>query len=324
MKQFISFIFCLVLATTGVAVAQSPYFNGAGGGNQFIDYSFRNLFASNLGSPSQKVGAIYGVNGTLTGTLTLTNSASPTLTSGGLNIWNVYGRTNPVTWIDTLLLGAYAYLEDLAMVSNVTTTGQPALFGASRTSDVAAITTCCAMGVTGAAINDDVNANNAQTAWPGYFTGARIANTGAVQFEIDVANVSNDVVDISPYSGTTNGPPGSTVPLNLGCGGEPPVVGNTPNGKCSALLYFNNNGSISRKGLVARSTLLDTSIGAGGNGVFLELASGQSIRWLKSDGTTLAEIWGDANGPHFKPPTSCTGHATGDLYNNSGTPAFCP
>jgi hypothetical protein len=264
------------------------------------------------------IGAAPLNNPSFTGTVTLAGVLVPTITGGGLNVWNITNvspRVNDLTsWIDTLLQGtqsegAYGYLKNFGMLANVVTTGEPAIVGASRTLDTPFPNVCCAIGITGVTIND--NTTHIATGWPVYGTGARLASTGAVQNELDIANVSNDVVEVNPFLGPRDGPPGTSVVLNLGAGGEPPQVGNTPNGKISAFMTMGNNGSVSRKGLVALNTAFDTTVGAGGNGVAGEFASGQSFRWLKSDATTLAEIYGNNGGLVIGGAGVVVGAATG-------------
>ncbi len=61
------------------------------------------------------------------------------------------------------------------------------------------------------------------------------------------------------------------------------------------------NAAIFRKGIVFHADALDTTIGAGGTGVALELGRGQSVRWENSSAGTDAEIWGSAEGLEVGP-----------------------
>lgn len=192
-------------------------------------------------------------------------------------------------WAEALLENTTA----VAQLASNSSTGQLAIMGSSRTSDFrtwAASASGGSQGGTFLAYNDDL-------------TGAPIACgingiaihadgcTGISLNQMDM-NSLHTVVDTDPFSGVVGG---TTWALGLTSGAYADVA--TDN--ITAAMYIGQGhpaGPVFRKGILIFDDALDATVGAGGNGVAIEMARDASIRWLNSSDTTDAEIWGDENG----------------------------
>jgi len=195
------------------------------------------------------------------------------------------GDIGPVVtkdWLETLIPSSVG----VAQFVSVDTTGQLGVVGASRTSDfrtVFASATGGAQGVSGFGYNNDIGAGSPIAV--GLFGLALHSvgqTTGITENELTVASATA-IADITPTSGVVGN---TAFALNLSCG----FAGFT-NNVSAALIFGTSVTAKFRKGIVALAGGLDTSVGQGGQGVYLETADGMSQRWLKSDGTTIGEIY---------------------------------
>jgi hypothetical protein len=191
-----------------------------------------------------------------------TGSPPSTLTSW-LNTNNVGGK-NP-----------YGYLGSFGQLVVPTNYGQMAIVGAAQTANTSG--TCCGIGLAGVGINN--NTIRPQTSWPFYSTGARLAATGAIQNESDVANVDSVPPPlVNPYLGPREGPPGTSGVWYFGAGGEPPQVGSSPNADISFMLFLANNGSYAAHGIVWANNLFNPST-CTVTCPAMDLSYGQEMRW---------------------------------------------
>ncbi len=141
-------------------------------------------------------------------------------------------------------------------------------------------------------------ANNASAGtgiWGGYFEGRRQGNIGGQIYGMEADSVNNgpDVI-LTPYNAGSS--PGYTVTGLFAAG-----AALSPANPTSAGVVIANNTQTNNKGVLFGSDALTASIGAGGNGVAIEMAPGQSMRWLNSGAGTDAEIWGSAEGLEVGP-----------------------
>ncbi len=173
------------------------------------------------------------------------------------------------------------------------TTGANGITAAARSSDNIAGAMQSTIPLIGICNNDLVGQGNC---WAGYFESRKQAgNTGFTQgIEIDIGNYGQ-IVDVTPLVPT---PGSATLALWVASGGTA-----TPTNPASVAIGIVNNGQKFRRGLVVLTNALDASLGSGGNGIAMDLATGQSIHWTKADGTTLGEIWADLTGFHIKAPS---------------------
>lgn len=196
------------------------------------------------------------------------------------------------SWLNTANVGTkntYGYLGVNGQLVIATNFGMPAIVGASETKDTPSGNACCAIGITGTAINNNVPNGTTTllaTAWPGYFTGARTHGTGAVQFEIDVANVDSVTTDINPYKLTSQGPPGTSVNLTLSPGGEPATMGSTPLSDTSGVIMIEPNGQYTRHPLVFVAGLFNPTY-CTAYCPAIDMAVNYEIRWAY-DGSDVA------------------------------------
>jgi len=183
---------------------------------------------------------------------------------------------NTVSWIKNpnVVSGVYGYLATFGQLVGTTTTGQMAATYASRTNDTAFPYVCCAIPIAAVGVND--NTTHVQNSWVYYGTGARLAGTGSLVNEFDIANLGA-VVDINPYTGPLTG---STLGLALQSGGEPATVGAV--NPDSAALLIGPNGGTFRHGIVISATAIDPAgCGISVSCPAIDMAQGQEIRWAR-------------------------------------------
>lgn len=166
-----------------------------------------------------------------------------------------------------------------AQVAVISTIGQCALLGASRTSDFGLADSMGCIGLQGWAINDNID--QLQTAYGAYLEVRRNVGAGRTHgFELDVVNYGN-LVSIQPYDMFQQG---LTVGGWIASGGEFSVT------DASAALAIINNGSAWEKGLVFHSIALKGTDGITGTGVAIEMAKGHVIRWMFGSGSQGASV----------------------------------
>lgn len=161
----------------------------------------------------------------------------------------------------------------------ISTIGQCAILGASRTSDFDAEGSMGCIGLQGWAIND--NTTHLQTAYGAYLEVRRNVGAGRTHgFELDVVNYGSSV-SIQPYDMFQQG---LTVGGWIASGGE---IATT---RASAALAIINNGSTWEKGIVFHSIALEGSNGITGAGVAIEMAKGHVVRWMFGSGSQGASV----------------------------------
>lgn len=161
----------------------------------------------------------------------------------------------------------------------ISTIGQCAILGASRTSDFGAEGSMGCIGLQGWAIND--NTTHLQTAYGAYLEVRRNVGAGRTHgFELDVVNYGS-AVSIQPYDMFQQG---LTVGGWIASGGE---IATT---RASAALAIINNGSTWEKGIVFHSIALEGSNGITGAGVAIEMAKGHVVRWMFGSGSQGASV----------------------------------
>ncbi len=201
-------------------------------------------------------------------------------------------------WLETILGNT---VSD-AQLASVSTIGGLGVVGAARTSDYRAWSggaTGGAQGVNGYAINDDTGSGVPIAAGMTALAIQKTSVTGISEGEeIGIANASGVTTD-TPYGGIQGG---TTLGLNINCG----FVGYTNNCSAGLVIALSNTGSKLEKGIIVQDTL-DPTVGAGGDGVAMEMAAGQSLRWLNSGNATDSEIYGNANGFNVSENANVTG-----------------
>lgn len=161
----------------------------------------------------------------------------------------------------------------------LSTIGQCAILGGSRTSDFGLAGSLGCIGLQGWAIND--NTQQLQTAYGAYFEVRRYAGTGNTHgFELDVVNYGS-AVSLQPYNMFQDG---LTAGAWIASGGE---IATT---KASAAIAIINNGSTWDKGIVFHSTSIEGTDGITGSGVAIEMAKNQAVRWMFGSGQLGASI----------------------------------
>ena len=195
-------------------------------------------------------------------------------------------------WIDALLGSP---LVGISQIASGSTIGAIGIIGYTRTSDYRTWTASASAGsegLIGFAYNDDTG-SGAPIACGVCGISARKTGVGGVTLnQYDIENAGS-VVTETPYGGVTGG---STFGVGFTTGAYPTL--GTAN--VSAAWYVGQSGTpVFQIGGIFFNGSLNTSIGAGGNGVAMEYARGMSERWLNSGGTTDAEIWGNAAGLNF-------------------------
>lgn len=215
------------------------------------------------------------------------------------------GRSAPMSpepWLEALWDGSVQNSQ----LASVNTIGLIGLTGAARASDHADAFGSGSFGTIGGsfwAINDDDTYES--YVWASYHHFNRDDNAigGGYAAEFGVANF-HDEVDVDPYNKFPTGYHGCIV---LQSGNDYPTGedARTPNAAPFAAVIA-NNGAQFLKGFIFHDDALDTSVGAGGNGVAIEFAALQSMRWLSAAATTAAEMWANSSSFKFAAITGAT------------------
>ena len=212
-----------------------------------------------------------------------------------------YLPTTP-TWVDTLLqVGAMG----LSQVGTISSIGALAITGASRSSDFrswAASASKSTIGVTGVGYSNDTGSGTPFVLGV-LGEGVRAATVGGNTLggQFDVCN-AGAVVDQTPYSANV----GTTYAAGFTAGAYAPAVANT-----TAAMYIGPAGSLRhRKGILFIESSLDTGVGAGGDGLAMQMARGMSINWANTTPGVDTEIWGDANGFNVNSKSRFVGQET--------------
>lgn len=215
------------------------------------------------------------------------------------------GRSAPMSpepWLEALFDGTIQNSQ----LAAVNTIGLIGLTGAARASDHADTFGSGSFGTIGGsfwAINDDTTYSSYVWASYHHFNRDAGASGGGYAIEAGVANFGSTVT-VDPYNKFPTGYHGCIV---LQSGNDYPTGedARTPNAAPFAAVIA-NNGAQFLKGFIFHDNALDTSVGAGGNGVAIELAALQSMRWLSAAATTAAEMWANASAFKFAAITGAT------------------
>jgi len=189
--------------------------------------------------------------------------------------------TSSEDWLETLRTSTTKNSQ-LAVLSTI---GQTAIIGGSRTSDFSQAGSQGCIAGSFWALND--NAVDVQSAYAAYMEAHREAGAGTTHgFELDTVNFG-DLVTIHPYlmfsTGLTSG-------AWLAAGGGTAWPGA---GDCSAAVAILANSDSARweKGIVFHAAGLVGTDGDGtGSAVAIEMARGHAVRWLFTGGSQGASI----------------------------------
>lgn len=197
---------------------------------------------------------------------------------------------SPKDWLETLR----QYSTQAAQFVSLSPIGQTAATFGTRTSDYTASVTNTAMGISGYAMNDNTSFDD--FAYAGYLEARRYASVNGLTtgLEIDTANLDPAVVAVTPNNTI---PSGGVINLWLGGGAGALTPSNS-----SAAIAIDRNTANFYNGIVFGANALDNTQGSGGNGIAMSLSGGQALKWWKTDGTDLGQVWGDANGIHASTP----------------------
>ncbi|ORM55987.1 hypothetical protein HA41_00720 [Pantoea conspicua] len=173
-----------------------------------------------------------------------------------------------------------------AQFAVLSTIGQGAVLGASRSSDFASAGSLGCIGLSGYGIND--NTAFPQTAYGAYLEAQRFAGAGRTHgFELDIVNFGS-AVGIQPYDMFQDG---------LTVGGWIASGAEFSSTKASAALAIINNGAPFDKGIVFHSTSLAGTDGITGAGVAIEMAKNQAMRWMFGAGDLGASLTSGVSNP---------------------------
>lgn len=166
-----------------------------------------------------------------------------------------------------------------AQFAVLSTIGQGAILGASRTSDFASAGSLGCIGGSFYGINN--NTAYPQTAYGAYLEAQRFAGAGRTHgFELDIVNFGS-YVGMQPYDMFQDG---------LTVGGWFASGAEFSSTRASAAIAIINNGSSFDKGIVFHSTSLYGGDGVTGSGIAVEMAKGHIIRWMWGSGSFGAGI----------------------------------
>jgi len=209
--------------------------------------------------------------------------------NAGANIWGFRDRvfigdactndgklTNTTKdWLETLR----ASTTNNSQIAALSTIGQTAVLGGSRSSDSSIVDGMGCIGLQGWSYNNNTTA--VQTTYAGYFESRRLAGAGNTHcIEFDIVNMGT-VATVQPYAMF---PAGLTPGLWAASGGE--VSANA----ASCAMAIVNNGASFDKGIVFHATSVNGTDGVTGSGVAIELAKGHNIRQLFTGGNTGSYI----------------------------------
>jgi hypothetical protein len=224
---------------------------------------------------------------------------------------------SPADWLETMIAGT----TQNAQLASINAIGLIGNLGATRSSDYYSWSGLSngegVIGVAGYGINDDTHN---QTAYGGYFQANRDSGAGpAWGVETEIANFGS-VPDVDPY---TWFPTGYNASLLVASGAGYPYAtdARVPNNASTAIAIA-DNGAKFEKGIIFRSSALDTANGAGGGGIAMELASGQSLRWLSAASTVGAELYGTSAGLTTPQSFFASGVRSDGLVNSYNFYAF--
>lgn len=195
------------------------------------------------------------------------------------------------TWVNS-----YANVLADSQVASVSAIGGLAITGVSRTSDFTSWTGQAAGGAIalyGLSVNDETSLGGISA---GLFVEAfhNVSVPGITEAaEFTPASNASFLREITPYDGIQSQ---ATLGINISAGFRTSYTQ-----KISAAIVVGglaNAGAATRfrKLIVAQADGIDTTLGAGGGGVAVELGTGMSIRWLNSSNVTEAEIFSKPSG----------------------------
>jgi hypothetical protein len=173
------------------------------------------------------------------------------------------------SWLNTnnvLGQNPYGYLGKFGLLVSPNNYGEPAIVGASQSTQTPMGNVCCSIAVAGVGLNN--NTATPQGSWIFYSTGSRLAGAGSLVNEFDIFN-GGSLVTSNSYSS----PNGQTAILAVQCGGEPISLGLSGN-PCSAGITIGDNGLTLNEGIVFKNASI-----SGPNEPAIEMAGGQSILW---------------------------------------------
>ena len=196
----------------------------------------------------------------------------------------------PASYHGTDWLSTYFPIGEGAQFISTSTIGELSIVGAVRTSDFRTWTgnpTGGAQAITGFALNDTTGSIACGV------VGINVHDVGCdgvTLHQLDTNNLG-DVVDVTPYGNIYGG---QTYSLGLTPGAYDSL--GTLHNVTAAMYIGGGNSTKFRKGIVVLNGALDTSVGNSGNGVAIEFAESQAIRWLNYANSVDIAIWGSSGG----------------------------
>ena len=183
----------------------------------------------------------------------------------------------PSSWLEQIRVDT----ESSSELDVLSTIGQIAVLGGSRTSDSSNSGSNGSIGVTGFQVNN--NAINVQTGYGAYFEARQESGAGiTIGVETDIANQSGVSVVNQPYS---MGIPNSTMASWLASGAG--LTGLTP---ATMALGIINNGSSFNSGIVFGANSLTGDDGTTGQAPAIVMAKGHTIQWYGSANIPIGSI----------------------------------
>lgn len=282
------------LTVTGTVDASSPGVSlNAGGATPAIGSAGTFFYPAFYGNPA--TGNIAKFNRLQVGVEALQGSNAP---------------QTPQSWVPGLF-GSSMFAASVAVTSQI---GGNGIETASRTSDFrtwAGGASGGAAGIYGYGYNDDTTPSTTPIACGVCGVGARAANVNGITVnQMDVGNYGG-VVDSYPGDGGPTS--GSTYAMLLTAG----AYSNSLSPATAALAIGKGQNALFRKGIQIFSPALDTSIGAGGGGIAMELPPQASIRWVTSKTSPTAEVWGSPTGLMVSGALTANGNDALSYTNNS-------
>ncbi|KAA1013044.1 hypothetical protein FVF58_09645 [Paraburkholderia panacisoli] len=287
---------------TGVATGLSNAATGSGGPALSGSPTFTGTVTNNSAGNSLTIGGSTPVNGSPgtffyptyfgnAGTGVAAKFNRMQVGTEALSSLDLITGNNQTTssWVSSWLPAAMPFAS-IAVTSQI---GVNAIVAASRTSDYRTWTGGASGGAGSYffALNDDTGTGNPIACG---LCGVVMRASGVTGISLNQLDVSNfgSVVDATPNGGVVGG---TTFGLGITAG----AYYNTLNNATAAIYIGDGQNAKFRKGIIffaGTNSGLDTSVGAGGGGVAIEMGTGQSLRWLDNTNAVKAEMWGTSTG----------------------------
>jgi len=230
---------------------------------------------------------------TPTGNVTWIIHNGATFTGAGVlpNSNQIKFGPSPLTWVDTVLSGAYEYLEANSSFNPRAKADNISSFSAVRSSTGTGLAGSANIGWASFAYNDHATSGYV---WGNYSTLLRASGVGGstIGHEIDVANLGATVY-LYPSSPFTSG---LTAGMFLAAGGESTNVQNVGISSVALNIVSNDAGlhlPIAQwdKGIIFHNEAISGANGATGTGTAIALATGHTISWFNNSNNQVCNIY---------------------------------